>query len=210
MVVVTGRSPDRRAQLLAAADIVVRAKGPAASMEDIAAEAGVSKPIVYRHFGDKRGLYRVLAERYVTELLGRLQTALAAHTDPRARLGATLETYLGFVEEHRQAYCFLLDPSAQAGSRAALSAFVRGIGEVVAGELASGAPEGPRADAARAWGHAIVGAVQLAGDWWLDTEPMPREDLAEVLCALLWSGLSAAPEVLGGRARTTAEGTDAS
>ena len=53
----------RRESLLAAADLVVQRDGPSASMSAIAAEAGITKPILYRHFGDKSGLYAALAER---------------------------------------------------------------------------------------------------------------------------------------------------
>lgn len=193
------RSAARRAQLLDAADVVIRDKGPAASMDDIAAVGGVTKPIVYRHFGDKSGLYRVLAERYAESLLARLREALAAADEPRERLAGTLETYLEFIEDHRQVYRFLLygDPSAQAGSRAVQSAFVSRFAEEIAALFAAGVDDASRAGAAQAWGHGIVGMVQLAGDWWLDAEPMSRGELVDQLCTLLWSGLSAAPEVFG-------------
>src|SRR5512135_2304476 len=62
------RAGGRRRQLLAAADRVVRRRGPDASMDEIAAEAGVTKPILYRHFGDKDGLYAALTERYLRML----------------------------------------------------------------------------------------------------------------------------------------------
>jgi AcrR family transcriptional regulator len=53
----------RRRELLEAADRVVLRDGPGASMNAIAAEAGITKPILYRHFGDKGGLYAALAKR---------------------------------------------------------------------------------------------------------------------------------------------------
>lgn len=198
----TGRSEDRRRSLLDAADRVVRREGPAASVEDIAAEAGVSKPIIYRHFGHKSGLYEALAERYLAELLERLRAALASTTDPRQRLAGTLDTYLGFIDEHRQAYRFLLhgEPSAQPGSRAVQSRFVRRFGDEIAA-LFAGAVDSPDRPAARAWGHGIVGMVQLAGDWWLEEGSLKRSELVEQLATLLWSGLSAAPDVFGRSSR---------
>ncbi|MEU1097709.1 helix-turn-helix domain-containing protein, partial [Streptomyces sp. NPDC005877] len=59
----------RRRELLEAADRVVLRDGPKASMNAIAAEAGITKPILYRHFGDKGGLYRALAQRHTDALL---------------------------------------------------------------------------------------------------------------------------------------------
>ena len=58
----------RRRELLEAANRVVLRDGPEASMNAIAAEAGITKPILYRHFGDKNGLYRALAQRHTDEL----------------------------------------------------------------------------------------------------------------------------------------------
>jgi len=195
-----GRSAARRQELLEAADRVVRRAGPAASMDDIAAEAGVSKPIVYRHFRDKKGLYLILAERYVEALLTRVRSALAASAPGRERVAVTLDTYLAFVEEHREAYRFLVygDPSSQPGSRSVQSAFARRFGEEIAAVFVG--QSGPEhADAARSWGYGIVGLAQLAGDWWLDCDPMPRGDLVEHLTTLLWSGLAAAPDLLDRR-----------
>lgn len=62
----------RRRELLEAADRVVLRDGPKASMNAIAAEAGITKPILYRHFGDKGGLYRALATRHTDGLLAAL------------------------------------------------------------------------------------------------------------------------------------------
>ncbi|MBR7674846.1 helix-turn-helix transcriptional regulator, partial [Streptomyces daliensis] len=72
----------RRRELLEAADRVVLRDGPGASMNAIAAEAGITKPILYRHFGDKGGLYRALAVRHTDALLDALRAALDA---PRER-----------------------------------------------------------------------------------------------------------------------------
>ena len=74
----------RRRELLEAADRVVLRDGPEASMNAIAAEAGITKPILYRHFGDKSGLYRALAKRHTDALL---DTCAPPWTPPAA--GAT-------------------------------------------------------------------------------------------------------------------------
>src|SRR3954468_24459288 len=91
--------PDKRAELLDAADRVVQRDGSAASMNVIAAEAGITKPILYRHFGDKGGLYRALADRHIEQLLARLRSALTTRGGLRARTRATVEAYLASVEE---------------------------------------------------------------------------------------------------------------
>src|SRR3954470_5622970 len=100
----TDHAVDRRAQLLEAADRVVRRNGSAASMNVIAAEAGITKPILYRHFGDKGGLYRALADRHSERLLTRLRAALATRGGLRARTRAAVDAYLAAVEEQPQVY----------------------------------------------------------------------------------------------------------
>ncbi len=110
------RSADRRRrELLEAADRVVLRDGPGASMNAIAAEAGITKPILYRHFGDKGGLYAALAKRHTDALLGALRAALDAR-GARERVEATLDTYLAAIEAHPQVYRFLMHPTEGASS----------------------------------------------------------------------------------------------
>src|SRR5437763_847242 len=85
------RRDARRAQLLDAAERVVEHRGSDASMAQIAAEAGITKPILYRHFGDKADLYRALAERLTGELLVELRAALATRGTLRDRTRATID-----------------------------------------------------------------------------------------------------------------------
>src|SRR5438477_9728627 len=127
---------DRRSQLLAAADRVVRREGSAASMNLIAAEAGITKPILYRHFGDKGGLYRALADRHIDDLLARLRSALTTRGGLRARTRATIDAYLSAVEQQPQVYRFLLERAAveEPDVRGQVQGFVRRFGD----ELATG------------------------------------------------------------------------
>lgn len=106
----------RRRELLEAADRVVLRDGPKASMNAIAAEAGITKPILYRHFGDKGGLYRALAQRHTDALLAALRAALDAPAERRERVESTLETYLVAIEARPQVYRFLMHPAEETGS----------------------------------------------------------------------------------------------
>jgi AcrR family transcriptional regulator len=184
---------DRRAHLLAAADRVVQRDGSAASMNLIAAEAGITKPILYRHFGDKGGLYRALAERHIDQLLGRLRAALTTRGGLRARTRATVDAYLASVEEQPQVYRFLMERAAveEPGVRGQVEGFVRRFGE----ELAAGIraePELGDIEPGRAlvWAHAIAGMVQATGDWWLDHPEVARAKVVDELTALLWDGFA--------------------
>ena len=193
---------ERRRELLDAADRVVLRDGPSASMNSIAAEAGITKPILYRHFGDKEGLYRALAARHTDALLRSLRAALDAPRERRSRVETTLDTYLTSIEAHPQVYRFLMHPAEtgpageqdfDAGQHSA--PLLRRLGEelaTVVGERLDLGPDG--IDRARVWGHGIVGMMHAAGDWWLRERPVPREQLVRYLADLLWGGLADADD----------------
>lgn len=183
----------RRRDLLDAADQVIRRDGPAASMDAIAAEAGITKPILYRHFGDKGALYRLLAERYVEPVMGALLPAISQPADARTRLGAAIDAYLSFIEAEPQIYRFLMHRALgeQQQAYATVSDFILRVGREVAAAIATeldriGVDQAP----AQAWGHGLVGMVQVAGDWWLREGSVTREEFVDHLVALAWNGLS--------------------
>ncbi|MBT2439127.1 TetR/AcrR family transcriptional regulator [Streptomyces sp. ISL-36] len=198
----------RRRELLEAADRVVLRDGPKASMNAIAAEAGITKPILYRHFGDKGGLYRALATRHTDALLAALRAALDAPADRRRRVESTLDTYLASIEAMPQVYRFLMHP-AEASHQAEQSfdvgrhsaPLLRRMGEELGQVIAERIDLGPGGEAqARIWGHGIVGMMHAAGDWWLGERPCSRKELVHALADLLWGRLAEAGDREGGPA----------
>lgn len=197
----------RRRELLEAADRVVLRDGPHASMNAIAAEAGITKPILYRHFGDKGGLYRALAKRHTDALLDALRAALDAPAERRQRVEATLDTYLAAIEARPQVYRFLMHPSEDAqpsepgfdvGRHSA--PLLRRLGEELAQVIYDRVDLGPGSEQlARVWGHGIVGMMHAAGDWWLGERPCSRAELVRSLADLLWGRLAAAGDRAGGQ-----------
>ncbi|MDH2390740.1 MULTISPECIES: TetR family transcriptional regulator [Streptomyces] len=199
----------RRRELLEAADRVVLRDGPKASMNAIAAEAGITKPILYRHFGDKGGLYRALAKRHTDALLDALRAALDAPAERRQRVEATLDTYLAAIEARPQVYRFLMHPAEEPPvSEQAEQSFdvgrhsaplLRRLGEELAKVIEDRVDLGPESQRlARAWGHGIVGMMHAAGDWWLGERPCPRDELVRSLADLLWGRLAEAGDREGG------------
>ncbi|MFJ8667452.1 TetR family transcriptional regulator [Streptomyces sp. NPDC093600] len=196
----------RRRELLEAADRVVLRDGPKASMNAIAAEAGITKPILYRHFGDKGGLYRALATRHTDALLAALRAALDAPADRRARVESTLDTYLASIEAMPQVYRFLMHPAEE--TQQAEQGFdvgrhsaplLRRMGEELGQVIAERIDLGPGGEAqARIWGHGIVGMMHAAGDWWLGERPCSRGELVKSLADLLWGRLAEAGDRAGG------------
>ncbi|MEU3339923.1 TetR family transcriptional regulator [Streptomyces sp. NPDC002144] len=201
------RSADRRRrELLEAADRVVLRDGPQASMNAIAAEAGITKPILYRHFGDKGGLYAALAKRHTDALLDSLRAALDAPAERRERVEATLDTYLAAIEARPQVYRFLMHP-AEGGTTAEQgfdvgkhsAPLLRRMGEELAQVIEDRLDLGPESQQlARVWGHGIVGMMYAAGDWWLGERPCSRAELVRCLADLLWGRLAAAGDRVGG------------
>jgi AcrR family transcriptional regulator len=179
----------RREELLDAAVEVIRRDGPAVSMEVIAAEAGVTKPIVYRHFGDRSGLVAALAKRFSDDLMGTLQSSLVRDAEPRDLLVGTIDAYLAFVEREPNLYRFVVQHVD--GGAEEVTGFVRRVAQEVAVVLGERLRQvGYDSGAAEPWAYSLVGMVHLAGDWWVERGAMPRARLVEYLTTLVWDGMA--------------------
>lgn len=179
----------RREELLDAADRIVQRDGPAVSMASIAAEAGITKPILYRHFGDKGGLYAALAERHTDRLLHVLQEALGRGGTTRSRVERTIDAYLATIEAEPQVYRFLMhstDFTAAAEAQGQVQSFLRRFSELLALGVSSDLGLPPSSARAQTWARGIVGMVQSAGDWWLLAGSPDRDVVVRELTDLLW------------------------
>ncbi len=106
-----GRSPDplvRRQELLAAAIRAVHRLGPGASMGDIAAEANLTKPVVYACFQSKAGLGRAILEHYLTQVRREALIAMGGESSQRAVVRAIVAPLVAFVEREPDVYRFLI------------------------------------------------------------------------------------------------------
>lgn len=177
-----GRDPERRRAILDAADRVIQRDGPDASMLAIAAEAGISKPILYRHFGDKGGLYRALAQRHVDPLIERVRAELHQHTEFEVRARATVGAYLSMISQNLNLYRFLMDRATSEDSRMRgdLGMMVRRLGEELAEQLLAEARVGSRLRS-QIVAHAVVGMVQAAGEWWLEHPEVSEREIIDDL-----------------------------
>ncbi|MFF0768424.1 TetR/AcrR family transcriptional regulator [Nonomuraea wenchangensis] len=188
----SGRDPDRRRALLDAADRAIAAEGPDVSMAAIAAAAGVTKPILYRHFGDRSGLYEALADRHVRTVIAQLRPRFAeAGADLRARARATITAYLDLVSANLNLYRFLFQRAGaeDVRTRSRVTSLVRSLGEELGEVLAA---EGVVPDPVRAQvlGHAFVGMVQTTGDWWLDQPGLDRDQVVESLVDVITAAVT--------------------
>jgi len=175
---------ERREQLLDAAIEVVREDGPNVSMDQIAAACGVTKPIIYRHFGDRDGLILAMALRFVAALVGALTPQLARRDDPRTLLSSTIDAYLGLIEDDTNLYRFV--SANEPGKRDLVAGL---IAEEVATVLERYLDNADRdTSGAKPWAYGLVGMVHFTGDWWARNKTPTRVVLVEQLTTLLWSG----------------------
>lgn len=188
----SGRSLDRRRSLLDAADRVIQREGHEVSMAAIAAEAGITKPILYRHFGDKSGLYQALADRHVRTVIAQLRPEFTRPgADLRTRARATITVYFDLISANLNLYLFLVHRASAEDTRmrSHLNSLVRSLGEELGAVLAA---ERVAHDPVRAQvlGHAFVGMVQTTGDWWLEHPEVDRSEVVEGLVGVIVAAIS--------------------
>lgn len=181
---------ERRAELLDAAERAIRRVGPHASMDELAAEAGITKPILYSHFGDKAGLARALAERVAGELNVSISASLSRMRDPSEMVAETIDAFCTFIQDEPDLYRFLvqtgLDNPTGSGSKL-VADFANEIAVVLGSALRqAGADSG----AAEPWAFGIVGMTLAGAGWWIERQSMSKSDLVGYLSQLLWTGLS--------------------
>jgi AcrR family transcriptional regulator len=178
---------ERRDELLDACERAIRTIGADASMADLAAEAGVSRPILYDHFGDRAGVAIALAQRY-TDRLGDALTPVMGRPKPFPEvLRDGIDVFCRFVDKEPELWRFL--ESAPPGEASMEFAVGRMLADSLAGALDAA---GADSTVAPVWAAAILGAVFLAAESWSSKRPIPRAQLVDQLTALLVGGLSAA------------------
>jgi AcrR family transcriptional regulator len=182
---------ERREQLLDIGRSLFAARGyDGTSVEEIAEKAGVSKPVVYEHFGGKEGLYAVVVDREMRRLLDRITTALVGD-HPRLLLEQAANALLTYVEKDTDGFRILVRDSPVASSTGTFSSLIGDIAtqveHLLAGEFKS---RGYDAKLSGLYSQALVGMVALTGQWWLDARKPKRDDVAAHLVNLAWNGLS--------------------
>jgi len=179
----------RRQELLDAAVRAIRADGEEVSMDAIAAEAGITKPILYSHFGDKAGLAEALAQQFNGILTQLLIDGVDRTLPTRDTLLAMIDVYVSLIDAEPKLYRFLINGPAASNGRRQL---IEDLATLVARDLGQRLrAEGADSGGAEPWAYGIVGMVDLAASWWLDRQTMSRSDLVEYLTKLIWGGLSA-------------------
>ena len=184
-------SAERRSQLIEVSRAIFAEKGvEGATVEEIAAAAKVSKPVIYEHFGGKEGLYAVVVDREMAALLNLITSSLTTGR-PRARAEQAAIAFLTYIETRSDGFQILVRDStvgAQSGSFATLISDI--ASEVENIFVAEFAARGFDPKMAPMYSQMLVGMVALTGQWWLDTRWPSRDVVAAHLVNLAWNGLS--------------------
>jgi AcrR family transcriptional regulator len=182
-----------------AGQVFARAGYHSASMDEIAARAEISKPMLYTYFGSKEGLYVAYIRRTGRELLERLERAPQREAAPLLTLRLRIAEFLAFVEEHRDGWRVLFGEASSTGPVAAEVAdlrrrIARAVRRMV--ETSLPVPRGLSATEVDGIAHAIVGAGESLANWWLEHPEVSREDVVDLYVGVVQG---AVPAVLNRR-----------
>lgn len=185
----TGR--ERREQLIAVGRATFAEKGmDGTSVEEVAARAGVSKPVVYEHFGGKEGLYAVIVDREMLHLEGVITEAIS-HGRWRERIERAALELLTYVEEETDGFLILVRDSVRGeGERSYGTLLNSAVGQAAHALEKAFEHRGLDPEAALLYAQALVGMVSSTAQWWLDVREPDKETVAAHIVNLCWNGLS--------------------
>jgi AcrR family transcriptional regulator len=185
----TGR--ERREQLLDIGRTIFAEKGfEAASIEEIALRADISKPVVYEHFGGKEGLYAVVVDREMRDLLDRIAVALGGD-HPRVMLEQAADAFLSYVEQQPDGFRILVRDTPAVSTEGTFGSLVGDIAAQVEYVFAEEFEKrGFDRKLAPLYSRALVGMVALVGQWWLESKKPRRSRVVAHLVNVAWNGLA--------------------
>lgn len=182
---------ERREQLIDVGRGLFATKGfDATSVEEIAATAKVSKPVVYEHFGGKEGLYAVVVDREVRTMLDTIRGALTSGSNRELIEQATL-AMLDYIDEHTDGFRVLLRDSTVASGSGSMASMLSGVADSVTDILvAEFTARGLDRRTAPLYAQMLTGMVAMTGQWWLEARKPRKAVVAAHVVNLAWNGLA--------------------
>lgn len=180
---------ERRSQILLAALREFASKGyHGTSMNDVAASAGVTKPVLYQHFDSKRALYLSLIDEVGGEMLETIGKATADAESGRAQTQAGIVAYFAWVASHREEFILLFGSGARRDEE--FAAAVRSVEDAVAEAIAPLIDAGLDVTHQRRLAYALVGMSEgLSRHLVLSGEAFDPREVGAQLANLAWAGL---------------------
>jgi AcrR family transcriptional regulator len=189
---------DRRAAILDSALQIFSSRGyHAASIDEIAGEAGISKALIYEHFPSKKELHASLLQRHVQEIFEALAQAAAGPEPGELRLRNGVDAFLEWVETHPRAFRLLFRDNFEADVAELLQGLQQQATQAIAGLMATepiapargGETQAERRLAVEMFAQQLSGAVQSLAIWWRDHPKVKREFLVACVMDFAWLGL---------------------
>lgn len=187
---------ERRALLLSAALEVFTVSGfHAASMDDIADRAEVSKPVLYQHFPSKLELYLAVLDLHIDSLVFALQKAIASTKDNKNRVKATVDAYFGFIDSEGGAFRLLFesDMNVEPQVRQRLNRMTYDCAAAVSAviSLDTGLPK----EESMMLAIGLIGCAQITARHWLEKDgKIDRDKASAMVTNLMWRGISGFPK----------------
>jgi AcrR family transcriptional regulator len=186
---------ERRAQLLTAALESFTTSGyHAASMDEIAERANVSKPVLYQHFPSKLDLYLAVLDLHIDSLVFGIQKAIASTRENKNRVKATIDAYFGFIEGEGEAFRLLFesDMSVEPQVRERLERMTYDCAVAVSAVIS--ADTGLPKDEAMILAIGLIGCAQISARHWLEKGgKIDRQQASSLITSLMWRGISGFP-----------------
>lgn len=182
---------ERREQLVAIGREIFSERGyESTTVEEIAAKANVSKPVVYEHFGGKEGLYAVIVDREIHALLGGITIALETAQNAHELLEKACLAWLDYIETSTAGFRILVRDSPTGTTTSSFSSLLSDVAiqvESLLGDEFGRRKLDPKT--APMYAQMLVGMVAQTGQWWVDSRHFDKDFVAAHLCNLAWNGL---------------------
>jgi AcrR family transcriptional regulator len=182
----------RRDQLIEVSRGVFAERGfDAASIEEIAAAARISKPVIYEHFGDKESLYAIVVDREMTLLMSMMTEALTSDR-PRVLLEQAATALFDYIDMHTDGFFVLLRPHPRGDQRGGtFGTVMREVADHLTDRLVPVCKRyGYSVKLAPMYAHMLVGMVALTGEWWAEVRKPSKEVVITQVVNMAWNGVS--------------------
>ncbi|MDQ3279993.1 MAG: TetR/AcrR family transcriptional regulator [Acidobacteriota bacterium] len=185
---------ERREQLIGVGRAVFADTGfENASLDVIAQRAGVTKPIIYEHFGGKEGLLAAIVDRELEDVVNRVSEAMEKGS-ARERFDAAVMEFMTYADEEPEGFALLTRETPIAGREGitrVVDQLIDRVGAIFRREFARA---GYDRRVAPLYASAILGMVTQAGRWWADGRKVSRDEAVRHIAALGWMGLRHLPK----------------
>jgi AcrR family transcriptional regulator len=190
---------ERREKIVDAALEVLGETGPEFGLEQVAARAGLSKPVIYRFFGDRATLVEAMGDRATNQLAESMMPALYTEMPIMSRIRAVIGAFVRFLDDSPNVYWLFTRP-VPGSTGDVVRMHKEFVGSALAGVLseyiASYGIEAPT-DAENVWAHGLVGFVQSMAEWWLEHRTVGRDEITEQITTLVWAQIEGTCRLYG-------------